>query len=227
MSETPLLPHVRWHVHDTARPAPRVVRPGPPHPSDAIVLFDRDLSRWRGGPWRVDDAGFFEVAPGTGDIETTFGLGDGQYHLEVMIPEGETGAGQDRGNSGVFLLGRYEIQILDGADNPTYADGQMAAVYGQHPPLVNAARPPGEWQSLDAIWSGPRFDGDRLVRPAHLTLLLNGVLVHHEVELLGATRHAEVAVYEPHAETGPLRLQDHGSRVRYRNVWYRALRAGG
>jgi hypothetical protein len=228
--ETPMLPHVPWRVHDAARPQPRVVRPGPPHPSDAIVLFDRTLSRWKGGPWRVDEAGgFFEVEPGAGDIETTFALGDGQYHLELAIPEGETGAGQDRGNSGIFLLGRYEIQVLDGFENPTYADGQIGAIYGQHPPLVNAARRPGEWQTLDAIWSGPRFSAAALRRPAHLTLLLNGVVVQHEAELLGPTRHGQLTSYEPHPETGPLRLQDHGSRVRFRNVWYRKtqLAAGG
>jgi hypothetical protein len=119
-------------------------------------------------------------------------------------------------------MDRYEIQVLDNYENPTYADGYAGAVYGQTPPAVNACRPPGEWQSYDIIWQGPRFDGDDLTRPAVVTVLHNGVVVQNRTELIGDTRHAEVGEYEPHDPEAPLRLQDHGDRVRFRNVWYRS-----
>jgi 3-keto-disaccharide hydrolase len=234
--DTPMLPHTRFRVHDGARPHPTLVSPGTAStqedpgvpPSDAIILFGgADLSHWvsvNGGaaPWKVE-MGYMEIIPGTGAIQTRASLGDCQLHLEWAAPVEVTGAGQGRGNSGVLLLGVYEIQVLDGYENPTYADGAAAALYGQYPPLVNACRRPGEWQSYDILWTAPRFNEDLLVSPAYVTVLHNGIVVHNHAALLGPTQHRRLAAYRPHPPTGPLQLQDHGARVRYRNIWYRPL----
>ena len=229
--DTPFLPGSGWRVHDAGRPQPTIVTPGADGgpPSDAVVLFDgTDLAAWVGqdgeaAQWTVRH-GYAEVVPGTGDISTREHFGDCQLHVEWAAPAEVSGSSQGRGNSGVFLCDRYEIQVLDGYDNPTYADGITAAIYGQYPPLVNAARPPGEWQSYDVVFVGPRWDGRSLVRPAVLTVFHNGVLVHHAQAAMGPTLHREVADYsEPHPPEGPLRLQDHGDRVRYRNMWIRRL----
>lgn len=218
----------RWEVHDTLRPRPPVVA-ARDVPSDAIALFDgRDLSEWRsvrGGPapWQVRDE-FVEVVPSSGDIETARGFGDVQLHVEWATPAEVSGEGQERGNSGVFLMGRYELQILDSYQNETYADGQAGAIYGQHPPLVNVARPPGQWQTYDIVFRRPRFDSTGAVTsPARMTVLHNGVLVQDNVELLGATAHRRRATYTAHADRLPIRLQDHGNRTRFRNVWAREL----
>jgi len=231
-TDTPQLPHVDYRVHDAERPRPAVVEPGGPNdvsaPSDATVLFDGSgLERWEsadGGPaeWNVIDNSV-EVDPGTGDVRTSEAIGDCQLHVEWRAPADASGDSQGRGNSGVFLQDRYEIQVLDSYENPTYADGYAGAIYGQHPPLVNACRPPGEWQSYDVVWQGPRFDGDEVVRPAVATVFHNGVLVQDRTELIGQTTHQAVGEYEPHPPEAPLRLQDHGDRVRFRNVWYRPL----
>jgi hypothetical protein len=235
--DTPIIPGTRFRVHDRTRPQPRIVHPGTAStqenpgepPSDAVRLFDgADLSRWvsvTGGEasWRVEQ-GYLEVIPGTGDIQTRDHLGDCQLHLEWAAPAMVHGEGQHRGNSGVWLMGRYEIQILDGYENPTYADGTTAAIYGQYPPFVNACRPPGAWQCYDIMWRAPRFAGDQLVQPAYATVLHNGLVVHHHTALLGPTQHRQVASYRPHAPTAPLRLQDHGDAVRYRHIWYRPLK---
>jgi hypothetical protein len=130
---------------------------------------------------------------------------------------------QGRGNSGVFLMGTYEFQVLDCYDNPTYADGTVGAIYGQYPPLVNASRKPGEWQSYDIIWLGPRFEGERLASPAYATVFLNGVLVQYHRELLGPTTHRKTEEYKPQPPAGPLKLQDHNNPARFRNIWYRPL----
>lgn len=224
-----------WPIHSNERPRPPVVDPGPgalpvPPPGDAVVLFDgRDLSKWvhgNGDParWIVRD-GSFEVRPGTGDLQTRDGFGDAQLHVEWMTPDPPRGTGQDRGNSGVFLMGRYEVQVLDSYGNETYADGQAAAQYGQFPPLVNASRPPGVWQSYDIIFRGPRFDAaGRLLRPATVTVLHNGVLVQDHVTLTGPTGHYARPPYEAHPERLPIRLQDHAHPVRFRNIWLRELR---
>lgn len=241
--DTPMLPNSPYCVHDDRRPAPTVVTPGSDDgpPSDAVVLFDgsdlsgwtsfkaAEMGRWAGSSmggeaeWKVEN-GYMEVVPRTGDIATKAVFGDVQYHLEFACPAEVKGDSQGRGNSGVFVMGLYEIQVLDGYDNPTYADGITASVYGEYPPLVNACRPPGQWQTYDIFWTAPRFSGVELVSPAYLTLIHNGVLVHHHVELMGPTGHRNVYRYEAHPPAGPLRLQDHGDLVRFRNIWARALR---
>ena len=220
------------HARDC--PAPPVVKAGPapalvPPPSDAIVLFDgKDLSKWKGqdgGParWVVRD-GYFEVAAGTGSISTAQGFGDVQLHVEWAAPNPPKGADQDRGNSGVYLMGLYEVQVLDSYGSVTYPDGQAAAVYGQYPPLVNASRPPGEWQSYDIVFHRPRFDaGGKLLQPARLTVFHNGVLVQDDVTLTGPTAHQSRPPYQAHADRLPLSLQDHAHPVRYRNIWVREL----
>ncbi len=235
--DTPMLPDSPWQVHDYRRPLPPVVTPGTESsptqpgqaPSDAIFLFDgKDLSGWTGrdgeARWQVQD-GYMQVVPGTGDISSRERFGDCQLHLEFACPAEVKGDSQGRGNSGVFLMGLYEIQVLDGYDNPTYADGITAAIYGEYPPLVNACRRPGEWQTYDIIWTAPRFSGVELVSPAFLTLLHNGVVVHQHQVLNGPTGHRDVYAYKAHAPTGSLKLQDHGDLVRYRNIWYRPLPA--
>ncbi|MGH7529459.1 MAG: 3-keto-disaccharide hydrolase [Gemmatimonadales bacterium] len=211
------------------RPRPPVVDPGPerapvPPPSDAIVLFDdTDQREWTGGPWLVRD-GYLEVVPGAGTLTTRRSFGDVQLHIEWHAPAPPSGDGQDRGNSGVFLMGVYEVQVLDSYRNDTYADGQAAALYGQAPPLVNACRPPGQWQTYDIVFRRPRFGADGAVRrPARITVIHNGVVVHDAVPFTGRTVHARVARYEPHADRLPVQLQDHGHPVRYRNIWIREL----
>jgi hypothetical protein len=231
--DTPVLPGSQYRVHDKARPWPPVVTPGAAWgqpPSDATVLFDgTNLWQWKSARdegearWRVED-GYMEVAPGTGSIETREHFGDCQLHIEWASPETVESESQGRGNSGVFLMGRYEIQVLDNYDNPTYADGMAGAVYGEFPPLVNACRKPGAWQTYEIVWLGPRFDGETLVRPAVVTIFHNGVLVQHARELIGPTTHRTIKPYAPHPRTGPLELQDHGNLVRFRNIWYRPLR---
>ncbi|MBU4198911.1 MAG: DUF1080 domain-containing protein [Verrucomicrobia bacterium] len=233
--DTPLIPGSNYKVHDKNRPQPRVVTPGTEStqdkagqaPSDAVVLFDgADLSSWTGraGPaqWKVQD-GYMEVVPGTGNIKTRRHFGDCQLHIEWAAPGVVKGESQGRGNSGVFLMGIYEVQVLDCFNNPTYADGLTAALYGQCPPLVNACRNPGLWQTYDLIWLGPRFEGEKLVRPARITVLHNGIVAHHDKELICPTTHRAVQPYQSHAEIGPLALQDHGDLVRYRNIWYRPM----
>ena len=234
-TDTPMLPGLPYRVHDPARPHPSVVTPGQAPgspPSDAIVLFDgRDLSKWAHrnadgalveAKWVLGD-GYFEVAPDSGSLVTRESFGDVQLHIEWATPATVTAHSQGRGNSGVFLMGLYEVQVLDSSDNPSYADGQAGALYGQWPPLTNAARPPGEWQTYDIVFEAPRFDADTLIAPARITVLWNGVIVHNRTELMGSTAHRTVARYAPHAAELPLMLQDHGNPVRFRNAWIRRL----
>jgi hypothetical protein len=236
-TDTPQLPGQRWKVHDAERPRPRQVTPGLPvpsaaPPSDAVVLFDgKDLSQWvtvvRGGKtqepqWKVVN-GYLEIVPGTGRLATKAKFGDCQLHVEWMIPKGASDTGQNRGNSGVELMGRYEIQVLESHQNLTYADGQAASIYGQWPPLVNAARPEGEWNVFDVFFEAPRFEGGKLIKPAYITVVHNGVLAHHHQEILGRAVFRRVATYAPHDPEEPLSLQDHGRSVRYRNIWTRKL----
>lgn len=197
-------------------------------PSDAIVLFDgKDLSQWEGGPWIVRD-GYVEVN-GKPDMEhqgitTKQAFGDCQLHIEWASPAKVEGTGQERGNSGVYMMGLYEVQILDSYENPTYRDGQAAAVYKQHPPLVNACRKPGEWQAYDIIFEAPRFDDQgQLRRPAYITVLHNGVLVQNHFEIQGATSCYRAPQYAAHAAKLPIMLQYHLDPVRFRNIWVREL----
>jgi len=231
--DTPFLPGGLWRVHDSKRPAPVVVEPGAgsfaPPPADAIVLFDgTSTDAWQTGGeaigWKVVDGEILEVVGGSGQINTRAEFGDCQLHLEWASPAVVQSESQGRGNSGVFMMGRYEIQILDSYKNRTYADGQAAALYGQHPPDVNVCRAPGEWQSYDIIFEAPRFVDGRLDTPARVTVIHNGVLVHHAREFIGATRHAAVATYSEHAAVGAIGIQDHGNPVRFRNIWLRDLR---
>ena len=234
MHDADAQPSTRWPIHSTDRPQPRVVKPPANSwtvapPADATVLFGgADLTKWRkddGTPpsWKVEN-GYMEVVPGSGEIVTRDGFGDAQLHVEWMAPLPADGKGQDRGNSGVFLMRRYEVQVLDSYDNITYPDGQASAVYGQYPPLVNASRPPGEWQTYDIIFHRPRFDAQgKATQPARMTVLHNGVLVHDNVVLVGPTAHMRRPPYEKHDDRLPISLQDHGTRVRFRNIWIRDL----
>ncbi|MBM3214694.1 DUF1080 domain-containing protein [Candidatus Poribacteria bacterium] len=231
-----MLPDSKWRVHDGKRPHPVIVTPGTSStarkagtaPDDAAVLFDgTDLSKWesvKGGPaqWKV--SGGAMTVTRTGDIQTKQHFGDCQLHLEFATPKVVKGNSQGRGNSGVFLMGRYEIQVLDGYDNPTYADGTTAAIYGQYPPLVSACRAPGEWQTYDIVFRAPRWNDGKLRAPAYITVLYNGIVVHNHTAAMGPTGHRSVSNYDtPHPDKGPLRLQDHGDKVRFRNIWMREL----
>ena len=228
-----------WDVHDRERPRPMVVSPATPStdnmagqaPSDAIVLFGDaadGLSGWErfnGDPaaWKVTD-GYFEVVPRTGGIRTKQGFGDVQLHVEWSAPSPPDGEDQDRGNSGVFLMGVYEVQVLDSYENDTYPDGQAAALYGQYPPLVNAMSAPGAWNTYDIVFRRPRFDDDgALISPAYVTVLHNGVLVQNHEEMTGPSGHRSRPPYEAHADRLPISLQDHDHPVRFRNIWVREL----
>jgi 3-keto-disaccharide hydrolase len=232
-----LTPAGKYPVHDPDPSHPPVITPGTAStqeqpgrpPSDAVVLFDgKDLSRWARGSrpggaragaappaWKVEN-GYMEVVPGTGDIFTKEKFADSQIHVEWATPSVVRGRGQGRGNSGVFLLGHCEIQVLDSYNNPTYANGQAAAIYGAYPPLVNASRRPGEWQTYDIVYDAPRFDAQRkLIQAADVTVFHNGVLVQNHVSLPG--RAVECAIG----------LQDHHNPVRFRNIWVRRLKGSG
>lgn len=223
-----------WPVHSMDRPKPPVVAPTAastptPPPPDATVLFDgRSLDEWvsaNNAParWRIVD-GAMEVVRNTGSVSTRRVFGDIQLHVEFRTVAPPTGDGQNRSNSGIFLMGRYEVQVLDSYENPTYADGQAAALYGQHPPRVNASRAPGQWQSYDITFRRPRFGVDgRVIEPARITMYHNGVLVHQDQAFQGATAHMRRAAYEAHESRLPLALQDHGDAVRFRNIWVRDL----
>jgi hypothetical protein len=226
-----------WKIHDLERPQPPIVDPGTAStqdqpvrpPSDATVLFDgKDLSRWRSAKdepakWKVEN-GYMETVKGSGYIHTAQGFGDCQLHVEWRTPTPPVGESQGRGNSGVYIMGKYEIQVLDSYQNKTYPDGQAGAVYGQYPPLVNASRPPGEWQTYDIVFHRPRFDKDgKLLRPARVTVLHNGVLVQDNVELTGPSDHMKRPPYAAHPDKLPIMLQDHANPVRFRNIWIREL----
>ena len=223
-----------WPQHALDRPQPPVVMPAPADkpgapPADAVVLFDgTDLSQWEndsgGAPgWKLGP-GYVEVAPGAGDIRTKRPFGDCQLHVEWAAPVPPVGESQERGNSGVYLMSKYEIQVLDSYQNKTYPDGQAAALYGQYPPLVNASRPPGDWQTYDIVFHGPRFDASgKLLRPARVIVFHNGVLVQDDVVLSGPTANKRRPPYAAHPDKLPLLLQNHGNPVRYRNVWIREL----
>ncbi len=225
-----------WPIHSMDRARPPVVHPAGPvllqPPADAVVLFDgRSLDAWRRSGdevrpagWRLVEGGAMEVVPGSGSIETVEHFGDVQLHVEWRTASPPRGEGQDRSNSGVFLMGRYEVQVLDSWESITYADGQAGSIYGQYPPLVNASLPPGSWQSYDIIFRRPRFDeAGQLTVPARMTVFHNGILVHEDAVLIGPTSHRVRAPYEAHPDRQPIGLQDHGELVRFRNIWVRPL----
>ena len=231
-----------WKVHDKNRPQPAVIEAGEPGtkqtsgraPSDAIVLFDgTDLSKWEKGDgeeakWKVEN-GYMEISRRTGSIRSKQGFGSCQLHIEWATPtkttnkEGKPIKGQGRGNSGVYFMTKYEIQVLDSYENKTYPDGQAASVYGMNPPMVNACRPPGQWQTYDIIFHRPIFDGDKVVKPAIVTVIHNGILVQENYPFEGISTHARRAKYKLHADKLQLSLQDHGNPIRYRNIWIREL----
>lgn len=237
---TPQIPGTPWCVHDGDRPQPKVVTPGAtfsngaPAPSDATVLFDgKDLSRWqdargRAAAWKLGD-GYMETVRGVGGIRTKDKFADFQLHLEFATPSPAKGTGQSRGNSGVLINGMYEVQVLDNYQAQTYPDGQCGAMYGQTPPLANACRPPGEWQTYDIIFEAPRWDAaGTLTKKAAVTVIHNGVVLHHRHEYFGATDgiggvpHLALGSYsKPHPPEVFIELQDHANPVRYRNIWVR------
>ena len=240
--DTPLLPGGKWHLHDPDRPQPRVVTPGAafsqnaPAPSDAEVLFDgKDLSKWQDArgqdaTWTVRD-GYVETRRG-GGIRTRGKWADFQLHVEFAEPNPPHGSGQARGNSGILINGMYEVQVLDSYQAKTYADGQCGAIYGQSPPLVNASKPPGDWQTYDIIFESPRWnDQGELLKKAAVTVLHNGVVVQNHYEFAGVTDGItrevpwkSLSKYPaPHSPEVFLELQDHNNPVRYRNIWLRQL----
>jgi hypothetical protein len=241
--DTPMLPGTKWHLHDPDRPQPPVVTPGATFsqeagaPSDAEGLFDgKDLSKWqnnRGEPatWTMKD-GYVETAARGGGIRTRNKWADFQLHVEWATPNPPRGTGQGRGNSGICINGMYEVQVLDSYQTKTYPDGQAGSIYGQSPPLVNASKPPGEWQTYDIIFESPRWNatGD-LVRKACITVLHNGIVVQNHYEFVGSTDGISAAVpwktlskyVGPHPPEVFVELQDHNNPVRYRNIWIRKL----
>lgn len=228
-----------WPQHSRERPPPTVQAPPvqslpAPRPTGALSLFDgTTLAGWqvvsqtperKPARWKLVDGAAMEVAKGTGDIQTTAAFGDVELHVEWASPNPAEGKDQDRGNSGVFLMGTYEVQVLDSYGHATYADGSAASIFGQFPPRVNVSRPPGEWQSFDIRFTRPRFDAaGMLLSPARLTVRHNGILVHDDVALLGPTSHARRDPYVAHADRLPIKLQDHSHPVRFRNIWVRDL----
>ena len=214
-------------------PVPTMVAPGKTPtaaPADAIVLFDgKNLNQWqakKGGvaKWKLETDGAMTVVKGTGDIMTKQGFGSCQLHIEWRTPAKVESEGQGRGNSGIFLMGRYELQILDSYNNRTYSNGQAGSLYKQHIPLVNASKKPGEWQVYDVVFTAPSFFSDgNMATPAKFTVFHNGVLIQNNVELKGNTVYIGQPFYEAHSNKEPIILQDHGNPVSFRNIWIREL----
>ncbi len=235
-TDTPMLPSGKWHVHDPNRPVPPIVTPGAafshgaPPPSDATVLFNgTDLSHWTddkgGDPKWVIHGDYMECVPHSGYIYSKDKFGDFQLHLEWAEPKEVVGNSQERGNSGVFLQGVFEVQVLDNYNNPTYPDGQCGAIYGQSPPLANVCKKPDEWQTYDIVFQSARWDENHhLVSPAYVTAIQNGVLIQNHQPVLGPTGHKILAIYDKELPpTGPIALQDHGNPIRFRNIWVRSI----
>lgn len=224
--DTPKLPWGDYVVHDPDRPAPPRINPGPapapaPVPSDAVVLFDgNDLAKWQSSDWKVVDGC---IQAGSGRLATKENFGDCQIHIEWMAPANFDGPWYNRGNNGVLLMGLYEIQIFDSYNEKLYPDGQAAAIYAQTPPLVNACRKPGEWQSFDIAFTAPVFEGEKVAQPARVTMFHNGVLVHLNEEVRGETGHRTLPAYKRKVSQGPLALSGHDCPVRFRNIWIRPL----
>ncbi len=225
-TDTPLVPGTKWHLHDPNRPQPKRVEPKydgklVPAPDGATILFDgKDMTKWKSKIWKLAD-GYMQATRGYQESVEQFG--DIQLHVEWYIPTGMGGTGQGQLGSGVYMMGRYEIQIINCYNNWTYADGATGALFGQHPPMVNACRPPGEWQSFDIYFKAPIFKGRKLEQAAYMTVYLNNVLIHDNVKLLGATEWRKLPRYTPHGPKGPILLQALGSPERFRNIWVRPL----
>jgi hypothetical protein len=223
-TDTAILPGTKWHVHDPNRPRPPKVDPGPgsvdpvPAPPGAIVLFDgKNLDHWVNQNWRLSRGA---MVASRGEQRSKESFGDCHLHVEWSEPVGIKGQGQGRGNSGVFLMGMFEVQVLDSHGTETYADGQAASLYGQFPPRVNATRPPGEWNVYDIFFRAPRSEEGKVTEPARITVVHNGFVVHNNVAFLGPTGHRDLAQYSRALpEKGPIALQDHGNPVRFRNIW--------
>jgi hypothetical protein len=228
--DTPILPWCGFHVHDPDRPAPPKVTPGHPGtegkagtaPSDAVVLFNGiDLSKWEPSDWKIENGELIAVS---GNLTTKQAFGDCQLHLEWQTPNPTQGHMFDRGNNGVMLMGLFEIQIFDSYSEKLYPDGQAASVYGQTPPMLNACRKPGQWQTFDIIFYAPVFKDGKLEKEAYVTVLHNGLLVHHNQKIYGPTGHRILPGYDkPIAEKLPLELSAHNNPVRFRNIWIRPL----
>jgi Domain of Unknown Function (DUF1080) len=220
LSADEYLSGIKWET-------PAVVKPGASPadpPADAVVLFDgKDLSKWKNADkWKVEEG---LMVAGRGAITSKDDFGDCQLHIEWSAPTPTTGSGQGRGNSGVFFMNTYELQILDSYENETYADGQAGAIYKQTPPMVNATKAPGEWNVYDAVFIAPRFAEDgSLKSPASITVFHNGVVILHHFELLGDTPFNRPPEYKKHADAGPIGIQDHGNPVRFRNIWVRPIK---
>ncbi|PRY90478.1 3-keto-disaccharide hydrolase [Mongoliibacter ruber] len=215
-------------------PVVRQVTPGDQNtmpPSDAIVIFDgKNLDNFVSAkdesspaPWKLED-GVMTVTPRTGDIQTKEKFGDMQLHIEWSAPTEIKGEGQGRGNSGIFLMSHYEVQVLDSYESRTYSNGQAASIYKQTPPLVNAMKKPGEWNTYDIYFTAPRFNSDGMVvAPARVTVVHNGVLVQNNTEIKGPTEYIGIPNYKAHDDALPIKLQDHGDLVKFRNIWVRKL----
>ncbi len=228
-NDTPKLPWCSFLKHDPHRPLPSYVDPGPPTesvcaPSDAVILFDgSDLSHWQKNEWKIVDG---QTQASKGNLKTKQSFGDFQLHLEFMVPKEAPDTLYNRGNSGIYIMQQYEVQIFDSHpshDKQIYPDGQCAAIYGDTPPMVNACRKPGQWQTYDIFFTAPVFEKDKLIKPAMITVLHNNVLVHFNAEIHGPTGHRSNISYKPHPAKMPLVLQGHGSSVRFRNIWVRPL----
>ncbi len=231
-TDTPFLPNSPWRVHDRNRPHPPIVEPGATcrqPPADAVVLFDgKDLSQWEG---KEDISSGLEDGciniHKAGELHSKQEFGDCQLHIEWATPaERDTENRFWWGNSGIFLLGEYELQVTESHENVHKADGQAGAIYGQTPPLANVARKPGEWQTYDVVFLAPRFEGEKLISPAYFTVFWNGVLVQYHTPCMGSTRYKTAPKYDCLDTTGPIKLQQHGSGVRFRNIWVRPLDLG-
>jgi hypothetical protein len=224
--DTPKLPWCDYVVHDPDRPAPKRVDPGPapgiaPIPADAVVLFNgKDLSQWNASQWKLENG---EIVAAAGSLTSKEKFGDMQLHVEWMAPANYEGPWYNRGNNGVLIMGLYEIQIFDSYNEKLYPDGQCAAVYAQTPPMVNATRKPGEWQTFDILFTAPHYEGDREIAPPRITMLHNGTLVHLNQQIYGETGHRVVPGHTRKYSTGPLILAGHDCPVRFRSIWLRKL----
>lgn len=227
ITDTPMIHGQKWRVHDRDRPQPKVVVPATgdksvPPPSDAIVLFNgENLDQFTNKTLTIENGA---MVMGRGGQKTVDSYGDIQLHVEWASPNPPEKEDQNRGNSGIKLMGRYEVQVLDSYQNPTYADGQAGAIYGLHPPMVNASKAPGQWQSYDIFFRAPRFNEDQTIAsPAYVTVVHNGVLVQFHEAFQGPPRWRSNTQYKYHQAKLPLEFQWHQSPVRYRNIWLRPL----